>query len=208
MPSKAFERLNPEKKQRIIDASFAEFMVHTVDTASVNSIAKRAGISRTTLYYYFADIYDIFTAVIDKLMEEFKQEMFVSGDEKIDIFEGFFNLFVYVSSFKGTDGEEFVCRIFKEMSTEIRRIITEPYIKYYTDNTSNVKDLHKIKYSSPRELYDILFMLFSIVNSAVLYYYTTDASYEKVVRRVQNGFKVVKYGAIKEEYRKEGLENE
>ena len=51
-------------------------------------------------------------------------------------------------------------------------------------------------------------MLFSIVNSALLYYFVLDAPYEKVERRVKNGLKVVKFGAIKEEFRNEELKNE
>lgn len=208
MPTKAFERLQPEKKRKIIDAALIEFSENTVDSASINSIAKRAGISRTTLYYYFSDINDIFSVVIDEIMMKFKENMFVNGDSQIDIFEGFYNYFVYVASYKGSEYETFICRMLKEMSVHIRNIITEPYIKYYTDNTSQVKNINKIKYSSPRELYDILFMIFSIVTSALLYYFALDVPYEKVERRVKNGFKVVKFGAIKEEYRNEELVNE
>ena len=208
MPTKAFERLQPEKKRKIIEAALIEFSENTVDDAGVNSIAKRAGISRTTLYYYFSDINDIFSVVIDEIMMKFKENMFVNGDDQIDIFEGFYNYFVYVASYKGSEYENFICRILREMSVHIRNIITEPYIRYYTKNTSQVKNLNKIKYSSPRELYDILFMIFSVVNSALLYYFVLDVPYEKVERRVKNGLKVVKFGAIKEEYRNEELENE
>lgn len=208
MPTKAFERLQPEKKRKIIDAALIEFSENTVDNAGVNSIAKRAGISRTTLYYYFSDINDIFSVVIDEIMMKFKENMFVNGDDQIDIFEGFYNYFVYVASYKGSEYENFICRILREMSVHIRNIITEPYIRYYTANTSQVKNLNKIKYSTPRELYDILFMIFSVVNSALLYYFVLDVPYEKVERRVKNGLKVVKFGAIKEEYRNEELGNE
>lgn len=208
MPTKAFERLQPEKKRKIIDAALIEFSENTVDNAGVNSIAKRAGISRTTLYYYFSDINDIFSVVIDEIMMKFKENMFVNGDDQIDIFEGFYNYFVYVASYKGSEYENFICRILREMSVHIRNIITEPYIRYYTKNTSQVKNLNKIKYSSPRELYDILFMIFSVVNSALLYYFVLDVPYEKVESRVKNGLKVVKFGAIKEEYRNEELGNE
>ena len=208
MPTKAFERLQPEKKRKIIDAALIEFSENTVDDAGVNSIAKRAGISRTTLYYYFSDINDIFSVVIDEIMMKFKENMFVNGDDQIDIFEGFYNYFVYVASYKGSEYENFICRILREMSVHIRNIITEPYIRYYTKNTSQVKNLNKIKYSSPRELYDILFMIFSVVNSALLYYFVLDVPYEKVESRVKNGLKVVKFGAIKEEYRNEELGNE
>ncbi len=208
MPTKAFERLQPEKKRKIIDAALIEFSENTVDDAGVNSIAKRAGISRTTLYYYFSDINDIFSVVIDEIMMKFKENMFVNGDDQIDIFEGFYNYFVYVASYKGSEYENFICRILREMSVHIRNIITEPYIRYYTKNRAQVKNLNKIKYSSPRELYDILFMIFSVVNSALLYYFVLDVPYEKVERRVKNGLKVVKFGAIKEEYRNEELGNE
>lgn len=209
MPTKAFERLDPKKRKNILDAAFREFEENTVDTASVNSIAIRAGVSRTTLYYYFHDINDIFSTVIDVLMNEFKQRMFMNDEKtQIDIFDSFHSFFTYAASFKGTDLEKFMGRVFKEMSTETRRLITDPFFKYYTKNIDCVKNLEKIKYSSPRELYDILFMLFSIVNSALQFYYTTDVSLEKIERRLERGFQVVKFGAIKEEYRSEEFKNE
>ena len=90
MPTKAFERLDPKKRKNILDAAFREFEENTVDTASVNSIAIRAGVSRTTLYYYFHDINDIFSTVIDVLMNEFKQRMFMNVEKtQIDIFDSF-----------------------------------------------------------------------------------------------------------------------
>ena len=208
MPTKAYYRLDSEKKKSIIEAAFKEFENNTVDTASMNSIAKRSGISRTTLYYYFHDISDIFSLIVDLLMDEFKQKMIDKDNKQIDIFESFFNFFEFAASFKGTEYENFISRMFKEMSTETRRMITDPFFKYYTQNVAYVKNLEKIKYSSPRELYDILFMLFSIVNSALQYYYTTDVAFDKVARRVKNGFRVVMFGAIKEEYRNEEFKNE
>ena len=87
MPTKAFERLQEEKKQKIINAALIEFSENTVDSASVNSIAKRAGVSRTTLYYYFSDINDIFSVVIDGIMMKFKEHIFVDGDDQIDVFD-------------------------------------------------------------------------------------------------------------------------
>lgn len=208
MPSKAYERLPHEKKRRILNAAFKEFSVKTIEHASVGSIAKNAGISRTTLYYYFTDINDIFMLVIDTIMNSFKESMNYGENNQIDIFEGYYHFFKYVASFKGTEREDFVKTIFSDMSLKLQKIITEPYIQFFVTNKSYVKNLEKLDYESREELLDILFALFSLVTASINYYYNNDIQFDIIDHKFKRGLRLLRYGVIKEEYRKEELKNE
>ncbi len=208
MPSKAYERLTNEKKKKIIEAAIEEFSVHTLEKASINGIAKRADISRTTLYYYFTDIEDIFNEVINNVMINFKESMNYSVDHKIDIFDGYYDFFKYVLSFKNTKYEGFVRTMFLDMSVKLQSIITEPYINFFISNKGYVKNLEKLDYENRAELMDILYAIFSVLTASINYYYKNNIDFETIDHKIKRVLKLLKYGVIKEEYRKEEIENE
>lgn len=60
MPRPRFERLDPDKRQRIIEAAAQEFAEHGYENASLNRILDVAGISKGAAYYYFDDKADLF----------------------------------------------------------------------------------------------------------------------------------------------------
>lgn len=71
MPSRTFQNLNTEKKQRITAALLTEFSHHNLPDAEVARIIKQAKISRGAFYKYFADLVDaylyLFTVVMAKI---------------------------------------------------------------------------------------------------------------------------------------------
>lgn len=204
MPSNAYKRLTTEKKKRIIEGAIKEFSIHTVEHASLNAVANNAGMSRTTLYYYFSDIDDIFMTVMDEVMENFKRTINLE-EEPIDIFEIYYLFFKYVTAYKNTELEGFVKTIFSDMSLKLQKIITEPYIQYYLENKKYLKNLEKLDYESREELLDILFALFALVTASINYYFKNDIEFENIDYKFKRGLRLLKYGVIKEEYRKEEL---
>lgn len=204
MPSNAYKRLTTEKKKRIIEGAIKEFSIHTVEHASLNAVANNAGMSRTTLYYYFSDIDDIFMTVMDEVMENFKRTSNLE-EEPIDIFEIYYLFFKYVTAYKNTELEGFVKTIFSDMSLKLQKIITEPYIQYYLENKKYLKNLEKLDYESREELLDILFALFALVTASINYYFKNDIEFENIDYKFKRGLRLLKYGVIKEEYRKEEL---
>ncbi|MBQ8292374.1 MAG: TetR/AcrR family transcriptional regulator [Bacilli bacterium] len=208
MPSKAYERLSKEKEQRILEAAYIEFSNYSLEKASMNSIAKNAGMSRTTLYYYFRDIDDIFSLIIEKMMLEFKKTLNYDENNKIDIFEAHYRFFEYVVSYKGTNREKFIKQIFSDMNLKLQKLITEPYIDFFVKNKQYVKNLEKLNYENRNELFDIMFSLFALITACINYYYNNDIEYEVIEHKIKRGLHLLKYGVIKEEYRKEELENE
>lgn len=60
MPSETFERLNQQKKNRILAAAQREFSENVYEKAKVVNICKAADIPRVTFYSYFSSLDDIY----------------------------------------------------------------------------------------------------------------------------------------------------
>jgi AcrR family transcriptional regulator len=64
-----FENLEPDRQQRLIDSAAEEFSAQGYDAASLNRIIGRAGMSKSSLYYYFDDKADLFTTLVERSIE-------------------------------------------------------------------------------------------------------------------------------------------
>ena len=53
MPTKTFQKLNPEKKEKLIQIAFEEFLHHNYENASISRIVKESGIAKGSFYQYF-----------------------------------------------------------------------------------------------------------------------------------------------------------
>ena len=70
MPSRTFQKLKAEKKQRVTAALLAEFSQHSLPDAEVARIIKQAGISRGAFYKYFPDLTDAYLYLFAAVMDE------------------------------------------------------------------------------------------------------------------------------------------
>ncbi len=66
MPRARFERLEPEKQARILEAATEEFAARGFEGASYNQIIEKAGVSKGAMYYYFDDKMDLFCTVVKR----------------------------------------------------------------------------------------------------------------------------------------------
>ena len=64
MPLVRFEKIEPEKRQRILQAAAQEFAAAGFEKASLGKIAEGAGVSKPALYYYFEDKADLYVTVV------------------------------------------------------------------------------------------------------------------------------------------------
>ncbi len=69
MPSKRFEKLSDTKREKIIWAIIDEFVESGYDGASINSVIKKADISRGSFYTYFENKDDMFAYVMDSFTD-------------------------------------------------------------------------------------------------------------------------------------------
>jgi AcrR family transcriptional regulator len=75
MPQQRFDRLEPEKQEAILAAAAGEFAEHGYESASLNRIARRAGTSKGSLYYYFEDKADLFGTVLERALARVLEEV-------------------------------------------------------------------------------------------------------------------------------------
>lgn len=88
MPSLRFEKIDKEKRDRIIYVALEEFANNEYEKVSINKIIKKADISRGSFYTYFIDKEDLFLYIVKdyvELMYTFVKERFYFN--KKDIFE-------------------------------------------------------------------------------------------------------------------------
>ena len=64
IPLPRFEKLEPHRRDAILSAAAQELAVHGPQGASVNHILSVSGLSKGTLYYYFADRDDLLATTI------------------------------------------------------------------------------------------------------------------------------------------------
>lgn len=74
MPYARLANLTEEKRTRIMETAIDEFLELNFQTASINQISKKAGLSAGALYYYFEDKEDLFYTSLEyvtiRLMSE------------------------------------------------------------------------------------------------------------------------------------------
>ena len=73
MPYPTFYNLPDEKRQRVMDAVWAEFTTYSYMEASINRIIHAANISRGSFYQYFSGKPDLFSYVLSIIYESGKQ---------------------------------------------------------------------------------------------------------------------------------------
>lgn len=84
----AFDSLNEEKKNKIINACLEEFAENGYEKASTNTMVIKAGISKGLLFHYFENKKNIYLYLVDYSMKHFL-DRFYDNDFKVssDLFE-------------------------------------------------------------------------------------------------------------------------
>jgi len=65
MPYARLAKLKEEKRTKIMETALDEFLEKNFDSASINQISKKAGLSAGALYYYFEDKEDLFYTTLE-----------------------------------------------------------------------------------------------------------------------------------------------
>jgi AcrR family transcriptional regulator len=64
VPRERFARLDPDRRDSVLQAARREFATHGFVEASYNRIIAAAGVSKGAMYYYFEDKADLFATVV------------------------------------------------------------------------------------------------------------------------------------------------
>ena len=78
MELEKFEKINNEKKEKIIKSAIKEFIEEGFTGASTNTIVKNAGISKGSLFNYFENKENLYIYLVkinmEKLLSNFKEK--------------------------------------------------------------------------------------------------------------------------------------
>jgi AcrR family transcriptional regulator len=66
MPSPTWDKLEPERRERVLHAAMAEFGRQGYSGGSLNVIAREAGVAKGSLFQYFADKFEFFAYVAEQ----------------------------------------------------------------------------------------------------------------------------------------------
>ena len=95
MVKQGFLNLTPEEQKKIIDAALDEFADKDFGAASLNSIIVKAGISKGSMYHYFANKEDLYFYIIDQIMktkEKFLNQALTATEKPLSEMSFFENL--------------------------------------------------------------------------------------------------------------------
>jgi AcrR family transcriptional regulator len=66
MSRRRLDSLDADRRERLFQSAAEEFAEHGYDAASLNRIIAKAGIGKSSLYYYFEDKADLFTTIVER----------------------------------------------------------------------------------------------------------------------------------------------
>lgn len=87
-----FTRIPAEEQKRILDACLEEFASHGYQQASTNSIVKKAGIPKGTLFYFFGSKKNLYLNLLDSAISRYTEwTNHLVSDSPSDLFERLLN---------------------------------------------------------------------------------------------------------------------
>lgn len=83
MVKQGFINLSKDEQERVLEAALDEFSQKDFESASINKIIQKAGISKGSMYHYFQNKEDLYMHILDNIMEE-KKKFLGAALQKLD----------------------------------------------------------------------------------------------------------------------------
>lgn len=154
MPKETFYNLEPEKRQKILDAAKKEFAANPLRKSRVSNIIIDAKIPRGSFYQYFEDLDDLYYYVVNQYFDEVHEVGNDYSNRTNDIFE--FARISFEYDYLGAADDErylFMNNVFKSISSneEFVAHFNKKRITYITGILSKM-DLRNIRFSTEEDL--------------------------------------------------------
>lgn len=120
------ERESP--RNAILDATLSAIAEHNIDGTTLRGIADRAGMSQGNLHYYFPSKAELFLALLDRMLETFKEERRCALQE-----------------LDGSSADKLAC--FLDQKAEIitqRRYLMDTYYNFWVQGTTDADVRNKL----------------------------------------------------------------
>lgn len=195
MPTEAFYKLDPAKKEQILSAAIQEFSQLPYEKVSIFKIAQSADVSRSGFYYYFKDKRDIYGHLINDIKDEFINTYDINN-KSFDIFWLCECIFEFIVSIKGTNREGLFRRIVLNVSADDLKLLFN-FIENPQPCCHANCSMEGIELKSPEQLKGIVMFLATSIMFAVGGYMDDDYDLQQAKERLYQMMDVIKYGIVK-----------
>lgn len=176
MIKRTFYNLPAEKREKIIDITRKEFQKGNKRKITINTVIKKAGISRGSFYQYFDDKLDLVELVtddmIEKMLEFVRDELMLNGG---DIFALPLRIFdvMTVDQFETSDIRDYADMITLADNENQNRDLISDYMQYrsrkpdFIGRLDKYIDRSKLAYSSDKDIEYVVFLMFDVLKLAM-----------------------------------------
>ncbi len=200
MIKRTFYNLPAEKREKIIDITRKEFQKGNKKKITINSVIKKAGISRGSFYQYFDDKLDLVELITDdmteRMVEFVRNELVLNGG---DIFEIPMRIFDVMTE----DREKYVdIEMLTDSGNQNSALISD-YMQYRGHNHDIVGRFKRyinksqLEYNSDEDIKCIVFMMFDAIKAAMYNVSKNGSDLERERRALYRKIQIIKNGAVK-----------
>lgn len=142
MVKQGFLNLTAEEQSRVINAALNEFAEKDFEAASLNNIIVRAGISKGSMYHYFANKEDLYTYIINRVLdtkEKFLKEALAGLGKPLSEMSFFENL-----EFQMVASVDFAVQYYREhqLSVHLQNMAEGPFKERLFGNLSRAFEVY------------------------------------------------------------------
>ena len=199
MPTSTFFRLPEEKRQRLLDAAWAEFSQTRFTNASINRIIHSAHIPRGSFYQYFVDKDDLFYYLLKELKSHFSgilEEILRQVDG--DLFQVPVRAFERLNQ-KPDQRECYLDRALSilrnNLGLDLQKLLMERPALMAHDLLEQV-DMSQLQRQDPTFVTNVTTMLLMVTASAVMETIAHPDQREEQLRLLEDRVEIIKYGSL------------
>lgn len=196
MPKETFYNLPEEKRQRIIDAAYNEFIEYSYDNSIIQRIAKNAGIPVGSFYQYFYGKDDLFIYLIDNIQTKINKYR----DKNYNILDIFVASKDVTPKEVVTDKELKLTEVLFNVPDELmKKLCFENYLDHGTEVMKKyLCELKDKDYLNENVNIDFLsYIMYSLQFNAYMYNKDKNVGYEETMKELNILIKFLFNGIIK-----------
>lgn len=196
MPTEAFYKLHPAKRDQLLKSAVHEFSEIPYEKVSVFKIAQNADVSRSGFYYYFKDKKDIHLYLINEIKEEFIKKYNVD-ELNVDLLVLGKDIFKFVTAIKGTGLENFFRRTVTDMkNSDVNDLFT--FIDQQRPECGTRYSIDNIELTDQDQLRGIGMLMATSIIFALSGYFDNIDTLECAEEKLRQMFDIIRYGIGKE----------
>jgi AcrR family transcriptional regulator len=205
MPKQMFFNISPEKQKMFLDAAMEEFTTKSFELVSVNSIIKKANISRGSFYTYFTDLDELFNYIFETVKNErFKHTVKIVREAEGDLFAFIKQLFAYdfdqfQSKHRYSLFRNYIYYIQMSKKGSVKDTIIKGIFESMSDSNMSLDKIFDLsKYNiTMKELPDVAEMMMLVAVNTFLLSESSEYTKEEILSIFERRLNVFQYGIIK-----------